>query len=165
MNRMNRRGYLVALALAAGWSVHTEAQSTFRLAEQRTAQGLIEISSANDTNLVFVSIDVTNDGKHDGNIEAMYTIELKSGVEKPRAAKVLGTIEFKNHESLVIKAGTVQLVFSRVLADTAKSPGQKAIVDLIEGRRSQRAVGIQTHADLVRELSKWKQLPRRPPGV
>lgn len=161
---------VLALMLSVTWLTEQQpgVAQTLRLAEQRTVQGMVEISAASDSSLVFVSVDVTHtDGKRDGNIEVMYTIELKPGVEKPRAGKAIGTVSFKSHESLQIKSedGRLDILFSRAVPDSANSVTRKPIVDLTEGRRSQRAVGIQTHAELARQLSgAMKQLPRRPPG-
>lgn len=142
------------------------AQETLKLAQQRTVSGLIELSAMDDSNIVFVSIDLPNaQQKYDGNIEAIYMIELQEGVIKPKAAKAVGTLVFKDHESLTVDAGAVKYVFSRLLPSDSNTPSDKRIVDLMEGRRSRLSPQSFSHADLVKTLGVRKHVGRKPPGL
>ncbi len=157
---------LILVVTCAAVGAIAETQPTFRLAGERTVRGMIEMTAAADRNMVFVSIDMPNNqGQYDGNIEAVYMIELQTGVPKPAGAKVLGTLAYKANESLSLDAGKHKWLFSRVLGATAKGPEEMWIVDLREWRRSQSAPDKMTHEFALTLFKDVKRIVPKPPGV
>lgn len=139
-----------AVMVAVSISAPARGQELLRLASERTVSGTIEMSVGKETPIVFVSIDLPDDkNKYDGNIEAFYVLELEPGVPKPQPLKALGTLVYKQHDSLIVEAGGKRLQFSRLVAKTSSSnAGAMRIVDLVESRRGPMADRTTGHAEM-----------------
>lgn len=152
---MKRRQRFTVLAFALLFAIHDAgAQDLLRLVPKRTISGSVQMSVGKDTPIVFVSLDLAGPkGVYDRNLEAFYVLELEPGVAKPVDAKGVGTIIFKQHESLTVTIGATRLHFARTVPVSSDPKGtEKRIVDLVEARRSPVADKPILHSEMAAQF-------------